>query len=118
MATRGARKDARREGPCHRGVPTEMKLKLATVALSAVIGGPVFACTEPAAPTSIPNGKTASKEEMLAKKKEIDKYKRDVENYLSCEADSQRVRLVQSDLERVASRFNAEVRAFKAVNGD
>lgn len=95
-----------------------MKLKLATVALSAVLGGPAFACTEPAPPASIPNGKTASKEEMLAKKKEIDKYKRSVENYLACESDRQRVLNAQADLERVANRFNAEVRAFKTVNGD
>ncbi len=95
-----------------------MKLKLATVALSAVLGGPVFACTEPTPPTSIPNGKTASKEEMLAKKKEIDKYKRNVEVYLSCEPDPQRVLNTQADLERIANRFNAEVRAFKAANGD
>lgn len=94
-----------------------MKSKLLTLAMSAVLAGPVFACTEPAPPASIPSGKTASKDEMLAKKKEIDKYKRDVENYLSCESDRQRVLNAQADLERVANRFNAEVRAFKAVNG-
>jgi hypothetical protein len=94
-----------------------MKLKLATLALSAVLGGPVFACTEPTPPPSMPNGKTASKEEMLAKKKEVDKYKRDVEAYLGCESNKQRLLSAEADLEKVANRFNAEVRAFKAVNG-
>ncbi|MDQ2639874.1 MAG: hypothetical protein M3Y79_04775 [Pseudomonadota bacterium] len=94
-----------------------MKLKIATIAMSAVLAGPVFGCTEPDEPAAIPNGRTASKEQMLATKKAIDKYKRDVENYLACEADKQRVLNVQADLERVANRFNLEVRAFKAVNG-
>lgn len=94
-----------------------MKLKLVTLAISALIGGPVLACAEPTPPASIPNGKTASKEEMLAKKKEVDKYKRDVEAYLGCESNKQRQESVEADLEKVANRFNAEVRAFKAVNG-
>jgi len=94
-----------------------MNLKLVTLAISALIGGPVLACTEPSPPASIPNGKTASKEEMLAKKKEVDKYKRDVEAYLGCESNKQRLESVEADLEKVANRFNAEVRAFKAVNG-
>ncbi len=95
-----------------------MKFKLATFAMSAVLGGPVFGCTEPAPPASIPSGKTASKEEMLAKKKEIDKYKRNAEAYLSCDPDRHRILNTQADLERIANRFNAEVRAFKAANGD
>ena len=69
------------------------------------------------APSSIPSGKTADKDTMLAKKKEIDKYKRDVEVYLSCESNPLRAQSAQSELDRVASKFNVEVRAFKAANG-
>lgn len=94
-----------------------MKLKLATLAMGAVLAGPVLACTEPTPPAAIPNGKTASKEEMLAKKKEVDKYKRDVEAYLGCESNKQRLESAEANLEKVANRFNAEVRAFKAING-
>jgi hypothetical protein len=94
-----------------------MKLKLAIAVLGATLGGPVLACTAPAAPSSIPDGKSVSKEVMLAKKKEIDKYKREVEVYLNCEANPLRLQNAQAELDRVANRFNAEVRAFKAANG-
>lgn len=94
-----------------------MKLRIAIVALSTVLGGPALACTAPAVPASIPDGKTTSKDVMLAKKKEIDKYKREVELYLACEGNPLRVQNAQADLDRVANRFNAEVRAFKAANG-
>jgi hypothetical protein len=96
----------------------DMKLKFALVAISALTGAPAFACMLPSAPGSIPDGKSVSKEAMLAKKKEIDKYKREVEVYLSCEANPLRVQSAQAELDRVANRFNAEVRAFKAANGD
>ncbi len=54
---------------------------------------------------------------MLAKKKEIDRYKRLVEEYLSCELNPLRIQSVQTELDRVANRFNVEVREFKAANG-
>lgn len=94
-----------------------MNMKFATLALSAMLGGPAFACSEPTPPAAIPSGKTASKEEMLAKKKEVDRYKRDVEAYLGCESNKQRLESAEANLEKVANRFNAEVRAFKAING-
>ena len=94
-----------------------MKLKFAIVVLGTMLGAPAIACTYPTAPGSIPDGKSVSKETMLAKKKEIDKYKREVEIYLSCEANPLRVQTAQLELDRVANRFNAEVRAFKAANG-
>lgn len=85
--------------------------------LGLVVAGPALACTAPAAPSTIPDGKSASKEVMLAKKKEIDRYKRQVEEYLSCEVNPLRIQSVQTELDRVANRFNVEVRAFKAANG-
>jgi hypothetical protein len=94
-----------------------MKLKFAIVAAAALCGPPAFACTAPNAPSAIPDGKSVSKDVMLAKKKEIDKYKRDVELYLACESNPMRLQNVQAELDRVANRFNAEVRAFKAANG-
>jgi hypothetical protein len=93
------------------------KSKIAVLALLAVTGGPVLACSYPAAPGSIPDGKNVSKEVMLAKKKEIDKYKREVEEFLACETNPLKLQSAQAELDRVANRFNAEVRAFKAANG-
>jgi hypothetical protein len=100
---------------------TELTMKrFLTVALcSAVLGSPAFAgCTLPTAPAAIPDGKTADKELMMAKKKEVDQYKKDVEAYAACEGNASKVEIVQADLERVANRFNAAVRAFKAANSD
>jgi hypothetical protein len=53
---------------------------------------------------------------MLAKKKEVDNYRREVEQYLACERNPVRMQNAQDELDRVANRFNAEVRAFKAAN--
>jgi spore maturation protein CgeB len=94
-----------------------MNLKSALFVLGAFAAGPALACTAPTPPASIPDGKTASKDTMLATKKEIDQYKRQVEEYLACEVNPMRVQMAQTELERVANRFNAEVRAFKAANG-
>jgi hypothetical protein len=94
-----------------------MKLKSAMFALLAVTAGPVLACSYPAPPGGIPDGKSVSKDVMLAKKKEIDKYKRDVEEFLACETNPLKLQSAQAELDRVANRFNAEVRAFKAANG-
>jgi hypothetical protein len=96
-----------------------MKRFLPIVLCSAVLGAPAFAgCALPSAPSAIPDGKTADKELMLAKKKEVDQYKKDVEAYAACEGNSSKVEIAQADLERVANRFNAAVRAFKAANAE
>lgn len=94
-----------------------MKSKLAITAILLLATGRALACSLPPAPDSIPDGKKASKDVMLAKKKEIDKYKREVEEYLTCEVNPTKAQVAQTELDRIASRFNAEVRAFKAANG-
>lgn len=94
-----------------------MKLISAVAVLSLLGAGSAFACAPPQAPASIPDGKTAGKEVMLAKKKEIDRYKRLVEEYLTCEVNPVRMQNAQAELDRLANRFNAEVRAFRAANG-
>jgi hypothetical protein len=99
--------------------PEKMKRLIAIALLSTAVAGPAFAgCAAPAAPSGIPDGKTAAKDVMMAKKKEVDQYKKDVEAYASCESNSSKVESAQAELERVANRFNAEVRAFKAANAD
>jgi hypothetical protein len=95
-----------------------MKFQPVVLLTALLVAGPALACTRPAVPDSIPDGKTATREVMLAKKKEVDQYRREVEIYLACESNLVRLRSAQGELDRVAARFNAEVRAFKAANGD
>ena len=85
---------------------------IAFVMTSAAWGG----CALPVAPASIPDGKSSTKEEMMATKKEVDRYKKEVDAYLSCELNNSKQQVAQTQLERVASKFNNEVRAFKAAN--
>jgi len=99
------------------GAPDLMNLKSALAAMGLLVGGQAIACAPPQAPSSIPDGRTAGKETMLAKKKEIDRYKLQVEEYLTCEINPVRAKTAQAELDRVANRFNTEVRAFKAANG-
>lgn len=82
--------------------------------LGAMLSAPALACDKPSAPASIPDGKTAGMDDMMAAKKAVDTFKKDMEEYMSCEKNSGKVEMAQSELERIANRFNAEVRAFKA----
>ena len=64
-----------------------MKRLISMVLCGVVLGSPAYAgCTLPTAPTGIPDGKTAAKDVMMAKKKEVDQYKKDVEAYATCGA--------------------------------
>lgn len=120
-----------------------MKLSIAAATLAlAVIGGPAYAaCTYPTSPDKIPNGATASMEEMVTAKKQVEQYNKEMEAYLSCiklEHDAQvantdgtltaeqktelEKRQVQKhnaaidELEGVATRFNEQVKAYKAAH--
>jgi hypothetical protein len=94
-----------------------MSARIAIAALALTLSAPVFAdCAYPKAPASIPDGKSASKEDMLAVKKQVDQFKRDVETFFECAKDDRKAEALQQDLEKVAKRFNDEVRAFKAAN--
>jgi hypothetical protein len=95
-----------------------MKRLLWLAALAAATTSSAIACSPPAAPGAIPDGKSAAMEKMMAVKKEVDQYKKDVEAYLSCEKNTGKADSVQADLEKIANKFNAEVRAFKAANAD
>jgi hypothetical protein len=82
--------------------------------LCALIATPVLACEKPSAPTSIPDGASASKEEMLAAKKTVDAFKSGMEEYFLCEKNSAKKNAAGVELVKVADRFNAQVKAFKA----
>jgi len=115
---------------------------LAAVLALAFAGGPAYAaCTYPTSPDKIPDGRVASMEDMVAAKKQVEQYNKDMEAYLSCiklEYDTQvsstdgtltaeqktelEKRQVQKhnaaidELEGVAGRFNEQVKAYKAAH--
>jgi len=91
-----------------------MKRLVSLAVLIAAISAPAFACDRPAAPTSIPDGKTASKEDMLAAKKAVDAFKSSMEEYFACEKSTAKKDAAGMELVKVADRFNAQVKAFKA----
>jgi len=94
-----------------------MKKLLPIAAFTFVMTSTAWAgCTVPVAPASIPDGKSASKDDMMATKKEVDRYKKEMDAYLTCEVNDARAQSAQSELQRVANRFNNEVRAFKTAN--
>jgi hypothetical protein len=91
-----------------------MKKITAMAVLWMIAAVPAMACDRPSAPSSIPDGKTASKEDMLAAKKAVDAFKSSVEEYLSCEKSNAAKDGATAELLKVADKFNAEVKAFKA----
>jgi spore maturation protein CgeB len=92
-----------------------MKKTISAAMLWAALAMPAFAgCEKPSAPSAIPDGKSAAMDDMMSAKKAVDSFKKEMEEYLSCEKSTTKVESAQAELERVASRFNAEVRAFKA----
>ena len=89
--------------------------RLVSVAILCAMGStPILACERPSAPSSIPDGATASKEDMLAAKRAVDAFKTGMEEYLACEKSGAKKDAGAAELIKVADRFNAQVKAFKA----
>jgi len=99
------------------------------------------ACTYPKAPTNIPDGATATLEEMKAAQQAVKQYDQDISAYLAClklehdaaiaragdeltEERKQELERIQiqkhnaaiDELEAVAARFNEQVRVFRERN--
>jgi hypothetical protein len=117
-----------------------MKALFAALALAGLLGAPAYAaCSYPKAPDKIPDGNTATLEEMLGAKKSVDAYNKEMEGYLSCiklEHDEamahdaatltedqkkdlekrqiQKNNAAVDELEQVAARLNEQIRIFKA----
>ena len=87
-------------------------IPIAVLWAAAVV--PALGCDRPSAPTSIPDGASASKEDMLAAKKAVDAFKGAMEEYITCEKSGSKIESAQNELVKVADRFNVQVRAFKA----
>lgn len=96
-------------------------------------------CARPTGPASIPDGKTATPEEMQATAKAIKQYNADVTTYTDCinaetnaqvaaagpdatpdaiekiqKAQAEKQNVVVDDLQAKAGKFNEQVRAFKS----
>jgi hypothetical protein len=78
-------------------------------------------CSLPDAPPTAPNGDTAGKEEMLAAQAALKAYNGAVGQYTLClqKAGGSEIELnrVVNQLEKLAVRFNAELRKFKQRSG-
>jgi hypothetical protein len=120
-----------------------MKALLAMV-FAAALTGPVYAdCSYPAAPAKLPDGATATLDEMLAGQKTVQEYSKAINEYNACidkalddqiakggdklkpeqKADLQRMEAQKHNaavdqLQSVADRFNEQVKIFKARNAD
>jgi hypothetical protein len=92
----------------------EMKMYVSLAVLWAACALPALGCERPTSPSTIPDGKTASKDEMMAAKKAIDAYKLAMEDYMGCERSNTKIESAHAELEKIADRFNEQVRAFKA----
>jgi hypothetical protein len=86
-------------------------------------------CVLPPAPSKIPDGKTASEQEMVTAMQTLKEYNADVDTYLKCldfEAKQNRLSANEQEkmhnaavdmLQKVASKFNEQVRTFKSKSG-
>lgn len=117
----------------------KMILKPAIAAAFLSCTAPVLACDYPTK-IALPNGTTATKEEMLEGQKAVKQYVGDMEAYLDCivaeeqaargemddldaEAEQQREDMLNKkynaaveEMEMIAAAFNSEVQAYKARN--
>ena len=115
---------------------------LYALAAAAVTAGPVYAdCSYPAPPEKLPDGNSATLDEMVSAQKAIKEYNKKIEAYVACiklehddavakagdkltpaqKADMERVEVQKHNaaidqLQSVAARFNEQVRVFKAKN--
>jgi hypothetical protein len=103
---------------------------LLAVALAYAASLPAHAdCVLPPAPSKIPDGSSASEQEMLTAMQTLKEYNGDVETYAKClEFEAKQNRMSHMDaekmhntavetLQKVAAKFNEQVRTFKAKSG-
>jgi hypothetical protein len=115
-------------------------MKALAIALTAALSGVAYAdCPYPAAPDKLPDGATATMEEMVAGQKAVRAYDKAIQDYVGCidkeldeavakagdqlkpqqKADMQKVEAQKHNAaidqdQSVADRFNEQVKAFKA----
>jgi hypothetical protein len=103
---------------------------LLAVAVAYTVSLPAHAdCVLPPAPSKIPDGSTATQQEMVTAMQTLKEYNSDVETYTKClefeakqnhmsRIDEERMHNAAVDtLQKVAAKFNEQVRTFKAKSG-
>jgi hypothetical protein len=116
-----------------------MKALFSITALVA-LAGPVYAdCTYPPPPSKLPDGNTATMQEMMAAKAAVTQYNKDINSYVACiklehetavsnagdkitpeqKAEMDKIEVQKNNaavdqLQSVADRFNEQVRIYKA----
>jgi hypothetical protein len=121
-----------------------MKVLPAMACTVALAAGAAYAdCPYPAAPAKIPDGATATLEEMLAGQKAVKEYEKAINDYNACidkaleddiakagdqlkpqqKADMQKIEAQKHNaavdqLQSVADRFNEQIKVFKARTAD
>lgn len=108
---------------------TRCKTLLALLAGSAFAVPAVSGCSLPPAPNKVPDGTSASEQEMVVAMQTLKRYNTDVNNYVKClEFEATQNRLSRDEqarqhnsaidgLQAVAAKFNEQVRLFKARSG-
>jgi len=118
-----------------------MKVIFSITALVA-LAGPVYAdCTYPPPPSKLPDGNTATMQEMMTAKAAVTQYNKDINSYVACiklehetavsnagdkitpeqkaqmdKIEVQKNNAAVDQLQSVAERFNEQVRIYKAKN--
>jgi hypothetical protein len=88
-----------------------------------LVAAPAFAggCSEPSPFNEMPNGASATREQMLTAQRAIKAYDNAVKAYSDCLRDagdaSNKANLAVDRLQHLAERFNAELHTFKERNG-
>ena len=103
------------------------KRMLVALAVAYAASLPAHAdCVLPPAPSKIPDGNSASEQEMLTAMQTLKEYNGDVDTYMKCiDFEAKQNRLSRPDqermhnnavdtLQRIAAKFNEQVRTFKA----
>lgn len=103
---------------------------LLALAVACTASLPAYAdCVLPPAPSKIPDGSTASEQEMLTAMQTLKEYNGDVDTYTKClDFEARQNRLSHGEQERlhnsavdtlqkIAARFNEQVRTYKSKSG-
>jgi hypothetical protein len=119
-----------------------MKSPVVTAALATLLAGPVYAdCAYPPAPEKVPDGNTATLDDMIAAKKAVTAYDSAIGTYLDCikqehqdalaqggdkltdkqkddlnRIETQRHNAAVTQLQTIADRVNEQIRVYKAKN--
>jgi hypothetical protein len=102
----------------------------AAVVVGMISSLPAYAdCVLPPAPSKIPDASAATQQEMVSAMQTLKAYNGDVDVYLKClefetkqnrlssDEHAKKHNLAVSQLEKIAEKFNEQVRLFKAKNG-